>query len=177
MAEKQTIGNFFKFLRDKEDKEIPLRAMFTFTPNDIDWDGLGYSISDLDLIKKTDNLENIAWDKVDQSEFEVLNWVIKNSPENIELDKIDINRKGILALMAKFAPDDIPFDKVKVSGYVEAMNALRYGRDNINWSEQVDYTSFPAVKYLLQTAPEIVDKSKIDSSNEMMASLLSKYGK
>ena len=174
MAEKATIG---KFLRDTEDRQIPLKAQFTFTPGDIDWEDLAYSIEDLNLIKDTKSEENIVWDKVNQSDFDVLNWVMKNSPENLELGNVDINAKGILALLAKHAPDQIPFEKIKISGYVEALQALRHGKDKINWSEQVDYTSFPTVKFLLNKAPELVDLSKIDRSDSKMAELVDKYGK
>jgi hypothetical protein len=177
MADKATIGAFFKFLRDKEDRPVPLRAQFTFTPNDIDWEDMAYSIEDLNLIRDTKNEENIVWDKVNQSDFDVLNWVMKNSPENLELGKVDVNAKGILALLAKHAPDQIPFENIKIKGYVEALQALRHGKDKINWSEQVDYTSFPAVKFLLQKAPEVVDVSKIDKSDPKFAELLDKYGK
>lgn len=176
MAEKATIGKFFQFLRDKEDREIPLRAQFTFTPDAIDWEELAYSIEDLNLIKDTKSEENIVWDKVNQSDFDVLNWVMKNSPDNLQLGNVDVNAKGILALLAKHAPEQIPFEKIQIKGYVEALQALRHGKDKINWSEQVDYTSFPAVKFLMQKAPEVVDKSKIDTSDPKFKELLDKIG-
>ena len=177
MADKATIGAFFKFLRDKENRAIPLRAQFTFTPDAIDWEDMAYSIEDLNLIKDTNSEENIVWDKVNQSDFEVLNWVIKNSPENIKLDNIDINASGILALLAKHAPDSIPFDRIFIQGYPAAMQGLRHGKDKINWSEQVDYTSFPAVKFLLSKEPELVDVSKIDRSDPKFKELLDQHGK
>ena len=177
MAEKATIGNFFKFLRDKEDREIPLKAQFSFTPDAIDWDGLAYNLNDLNLIKQTDNAKNIVWDKVNQSDFNVLNWVIQNAPDNLDIDKIDINQKGILSRLNKYAPDQIPYERLMVSGYVQAMHALRSAKDKIDWDTQFDYDDPTGVSFMMQNAPELLSLGKIDRSNPKMVDILSKYGK
>ena len=120
MAEKNpVIGDMFKFLRDKEDRPIPLQAQFTFTPEDIDWEGLSYDEKDLNLIKNTDNIDKIVWDKVDQSKFDVLKWVIENSSKNIDKSNININEKGIVGLLHKNDRSDIiDWDKYKIDSYV-----------------------------------------------------------
>ena len=174
--EKELLGSFFNFLKDKEDREVPLRAQFTFTPDSIDWEGLKYDIEDLNLIKNTDSMDNIVWDKVDQSNFEVLNWVIKNAGDNVDLENIDINREGILPLLGKHAADSIPWDKVKINSYSDAMLATRIAKDKINWNEQVDFTQYPTVKFLHMKEPGLIDKSNIDTSDEKFAKLLDKVG-
>jgi len=164
------IGEMFKFLRDKEDRPIPLRAQFTFTPEDIDWAGLKYNENDLNLIKQTDNIDKIVWDKVDQSDFSTLKWVIQNSPENIDPENIDINAKGILGLIAQKRPELINWDDYKIDSYVKAMGAVRHGGDDVNWNN-IDYTSAPTISFLLKRKPEVIDKSKLDMSDERIASL------
>lgn len=173
MADKpKHIGEFFKFLRDKEDRPIPLQAQFTFTPEDIDWEGLAYNEKDLNLIKDTDNLDNVVWDKVDQSKFDILKWVIQNSKENVDPAKININEKGIVGLLSKERPDLINWDKFKIDSYVKAMNAIRYGEDKVNW-DNIDYSDYPTLAILSKKKPEVLDKSKIDMSNEKIAALFS----
>ena len=164
------IGEMFKFLRDKEDRPIPLRAQFTFTPEEIDWAGLKYNENDLNLIKQTDNIDKIAWDKVDQSDFGTLKWVIQNSPDNIDPENIDINAKGILGLIAAKRPELINWDDYMIDSYVKAMGAVRHGGDDVNWNN-IDYTSAPTISFILKRKPEVIDKSKLDMSDERIASL------
>ena len=108
----QKIGEMFKFLRDNEDRPIPLKAQFKFTPDVIDWEGLAYDIQDLDLIKGSNNEKNIIWDKVPQSDFEVLRWVMNNYPDKINPKKIDINQKGVAGLLAKTKPELLNWDRL-----------------------------------------------------------------
>jgi len=174
MADKNpVIGQFFKFLRDKEDREIPLQAQFTYTPDDIDWEGLAYNIKDLNLIKDTDNLDKIIWEKVPQNDFDVLRWVIQNAPEKLDKSKIDYNAKGVVGLLAKTNPDLVDWSNYKIDTYVKAMQAVRSGGDKIDWDRQVDYSSYPTVKYLVKNAPDKIDKSQVDMSDEKFASLFS----
>jgi len=173
MADKNpAIGEMFKFLRDKEGRDIPLKAQFTFTPDDIKWDELAYDVNDLILIKDTDNLENIVWEKVPQSNFETLRWVIQNSPENVDVSKIDVNAKGVVGLLAKDRKDAIDWDKYTIDSYTKAMAALRHGGDDVNWNN-IDYSDYPTLYMLNNKKPEVIDKSKVDMSNEKIAALFS----
>jgi hypothetical protein len=174
MADKpKHIGEFFKFLRDKEERPIPLQAQFTFTPEDIDWEGLAYNEKDLNLIKDTDNIDKIVWDKVDQSKFDILKWVIENSSKNIDKSNININEKGIVGLLHKNNRSDIiDWDKYKIDSYVKAVNAIRFGEDNVNWNN-IDYSDYPTLKILSKRKPEVIDKSKVDMSDEKLASIFS----
>jgi len=173
MADKNpAIGEMFKFLRDKEDRPIPLKAMFTFTPEEIKWDELSYDVNDLDLIKDTDNIKNIVWDKVPQSDFNVLRWVIQNDPDKIDRDMIDYNAKGVVGLLAKTNPELVDWSKFKIDSYVKAMQAVRSGKDEVDWSNQLDYNDIPTMKFMAKNAPELVDKSKIE--NEEIISIFSK---
>ncbi len=176
MEDKKKIGNFFKFLKDKEDREIPLRAQFSFTPESIDWEGLEYGLDDLNLIKDTDSQENIVWDKVNQSSFDVLNWVVQNSSDNVDMSKIDVNQSGIIGLLSKH-DIDIPWEKVIIDDYVDAMNAYRYGKDFIDWDKQIDYTSATALKFFAMKDPDILDVNKIDASDPKMEKIIEKLKK
>ena len=176
MEKKELIGSFFKFLENKEDREIRLQAQFTFTPDDINWEGLAYNLTDLNLIKDTDNMSNIVWDKLDQSSFDVLNWVIQNSPDNVDMTKIDINQSGIIGLLAK-KDIDIPWGKVIIDDYVDAMNAYRYGKEFIDWDNQIDYTSATALKFFAFKDPDILDVNKIDASIPGMDKIIEKLKK
>lgn len=171
MADKpKHIGDFFKFLRDNEDRPIPLQAQFTFTPEDIDWEGLAYDEKDLNLIKDTDNIDKIVWDKVDQSKFDILKWVIQNSKDNVDPAKININEKGIVGLLSKERPDLIDWKNFKIDSYVKAMNAIRYGEDKVEW-DNIDYSDYPTLAIISKKKPGVIDKSKVDMSNEKIASL------
>lgn len=170
-AEKQKIGKFFAFLKDKEDRDIPLKAQFTFSPESIDWNELGYDVNDLDLIKQTDNIENIVWDKVDQSDFAVLKWVINNTPKKIDPSKIDINTRGIAGMLAKANPDIIDWSKFIIDDFMKAKTAARYGGDEINW-DNIDYSNRGAVLGLHKIKPEVIDKSKIDPNAEWASKIL-----
>ena len=167
----QKIGEMFKFLRDNEDRPIPLKAQFKFTPDVIDWEGLAYDIQDLDLIKGSSNEKNIVWDKVPQSDFEVLRWVMNNYPDKINPKKIDINQKGVAGLLAKTKPELLNWDSYTVDTYVKAMQGLRIAKDLIDWENKLDYNDLPTMKFMSQKAPELVDKTKI--TDEKIASLFS----
>lgn len=176
MEKKELIGSFFKFLDDKEDREIPLRAQFSFTPDSIDWERLPYNLEDLNLIKDTDNIDKIIWDKVKQSDFDVLNWVIQTTPDKVDMNKIDINQSGIIGLLSK-QDLDIPWEKVIIDDYVDAMNAYRYGKDFINWDKQIDYTSATALKFFAMKDPDILDVNKIDASIPGMDKIIERLRK
>lgn len=176
MEKKELIGSFFKFLDDKEDREIPLRAQFSFTPDSIDWERLPYNLEDLNLIKDTDNIDKIIWDKVKQSDFDVLNWVIQTTPDKVDMNKIDINQSGIIGLLSK-QDLDIPWEKVIIDDYVDAMNAYRYGKYFINWDKQIDYTSATALKFFAMKDPDILDVNKIDASIPGMDKIIERLRK
>ena len=108
------IGKLFNFLKDKEDRPIPLKAQFKFTPENIDWEGLAYDQKELNLIKDTDNLENIVWEKVPQ-DTENLKWIIRNSPNNVRMSSIDINDSGMISLLGSNEVK-VPSEKFKELG-------------------------------------------------------------
>ena len=105
------IGKLFNFLKDKEDRPIPLKAQFKFTPENIDWEGLAYDQKELNLIKDTDNLENVVWEKVPQN-TENLKWIIRNSPDNVRMSSIDINDSGMISLLGSNEVK-VPIEKFK----------------------------------------------------------------
>jgi len=160
----------YRFLRDKEGIPIPFKAQLAYTPESIDWNGLAYDENDLNLIRDTNNMDKIAWDKVNQSDFGILKWVIQNSPENIDPENIDINAKGILGLIADKRPELINWDDYMIDSYVKAMGAVRHGGDYVNW-DNIDYTNAPTISLLLKRKPEVIDKSQLDMNDERIASL------
>ena len=165
------VGEFFKFLRDKEKKEIPLKAQFAFTPENIDWENLAYDENDLNLIKDTNSMDNIVWDKVPQNTIASLRWIINNAPDKLDASKIDPNAAGVVGLLAKSKPEIINWDGFVVDSYAKAMQGLRAGKDKIDWSTQVDYNNFPTMKFMAKHGPELIDKSKIE--DEKIAALFS----
>ena len=170
---RERIGKFFNFLKDKEKKDIPLQAQFTFTPENISWDELAYNERDLDLIKQTDNIDKIVWDKVDQSNPDTLAWIFDNAPNKFDISKVDPNERKLFGKVVKNAADQVDWDKIKIDAYVKAVFAIRYGGDNVNWNN-IDYSDYGTVVYLYKNKPDVLDLSKIDTENPRLADFINK---
>ena len=167
----------YKFLQDKEGVPMPLKAQMAYNPEEIKWDELGYTIEDLKLIKDTNNIENIVWDKVNQSEKDILRWIIDNSQKNVNLDKIDINKTGILSMLSKNEKlkERIDLSKLFINQYSVLLHALDNFREGIDWSTQVDYDDPVILDLLADTAPKLIDKSKLDMSNPDVKKIVDFY--
>ena len=92
------------------------------------------------------------------------------------MTKVDINQSGIIGLLAK-KDIDIPWGKVIIDDYVDAMNAYRYGKEFIDWDNQIDYTSATALKFFAFKDPDILDVNKIDASIPGMDKIIEKLKK
>ena len=179
------IGNLFTFLKNREDRPIPLKAQFKFTPDQIDWEGLAYNESELDLIKSTDSIENVVWSKV-PTDTSTIKWIIKNSPDNLNLDIVDVNSPGMISALAEagIKIDSERLDKdLKIDKYSQLLGLYRhYDLEKLNLNEMVDFSVVSVAKWFSsiakkdeELAKRIIDFSKFNTDNPEIEKLVSDY--